>query len=98
METTDAGTGGTGGIFRFESADEAAATVETLLNGEPLDGTEADVAWISRIPVTDAFGYILAGSVDDVLIVVQAQSVPGQSDPATQVATLNSMISALQPA
>jgi len=83
-------------LFRFESADDAAATVETLLNGEELEDTQADVAYLNRIDMPEGFAYILAGSVDDVLIVAQAQSTPDQADPATQVATLNSIISALE--
>lgn len=82
-------------LFRFESADDAAETTETLLNGEELDGTQADVAYLNRIPMPEGYSFIVAGSLGDVLILVQAQSRPDQTDPATEVATLNGIISGL---
>jgi hypothetical protein len=85
-------------VFRFESADDAAAAAETLLDGEELAGTQADVALINRFDMPTGFSYTLSGSIGDVLVVVQAQSVPDLTDPATQVSTLNGILADLQAA
>ncbi len=83
-------------LFRFPSADDAAAVAATLSESEELEGTQADVAFIRRTPIPDGFSYSIVGAVGDVLISIQAQSVPGLTDPATQIATLNGTISGLQ--
>lgn len=84
-------------VFRFPSADDAAAAAESLTNGEELD-SQADTAMISRFDMPAGFSYVATGSLGDVLVVVQAQSVPDLTDPATQTSTLNYVFTQLQSA
>lgn len=85
-------------LFRYPTAEDATAVVGTLTDGEELSDTQADAAAIARFDVPAGFSYVLAGSTGDVVVVVQAQSIPDLTDPATQVSTLNSIVTGLQDA
>lgn len=84
--------------FRFPTADDADAAVASLAGGEEVTDTQADSAMLARITVPSGFSYTLAGSVGDVVVLVQAQSIADLTDPETHASTLNGAIDALRAA